>query len=214
MSIIRINCPELLSLYDTYQKTDGGFPTAVSSLGGEELGLALLQHYLRGQGRVANRLPGVPRTGNQKGYRLDGWLVLDGELMQVEVKNWGANAIGGTPFKDGGDWAGGWQGFLRSFKQPNLQKVLSPMRPPLAHAGPVMHATACMWPVMHPAGTTEPMFVVPVSDLSQVPWANPFAELHVFSMSSYLRALNVDTLDLEMPVLHGRLQRLTKIFTL
>ncbi len=104
MSKVKIDCHKVIDLYDTRQTKDGGFATAVSSIGGEEMGLALLQHYLESQNKNVQRIAGVPKTGNKIGNRLDGWFVVDGELMQIEVKNWGANALGGIPHN--GDWAG------------------------------------------------------------------------------------------------------------
>lgn len=86
MSLVRVQCDALLSLYDTVQ-ADGGFVTAISSLAGEELGLALLRHCLSRRGLSVQRLPGVPTTGRRSGFRLDRWMLLNGELMQVEVKN-------------------------------------------------------------------------------------------------------------------------------
>lgn len=88
------------------------------------------------------------------------------------------------------------------------------MRPPIEYAGEVQHATACMWPVMHPQGDKSSYFTVPLSALPELSWdTKPFTELNVFSMSSYLRQTDSDTIELEMPVLYSRLHRMSELFS-
>lgn len=206
--IIRVHRGTLLDLYDKRQ-ADGGFATALSALSGEELGLALLTQYLSGKSHKASILPGVPTTGMKKGYRLDGWLNVDGALMQVEVKNWGANAIGGRVHD--GDATAGWRQFVAWFKDPGLRKSLYPMKPPQGYTN-VQSAAVCMWPVMHMNGESEPWFSVPVEALPPLEFDTPFSHLQIFSMSSYLHGLDVEWLELPMPVTYKRLERLRSLF--
>ncbi|MES2464551.1 MAG: hypothetical protein V4671_28650 [Armatimonadota bacterium] len=209
MSMVQIQCAALLELYDNRQK-DGGFATAISALAGEELGLALLQHNLNSLGTSVQSVGNVPTTGKQKGFRLDGWLLTPEILYQVEVKNWGANAIGGKPYD--GDLKAGWEQFIAWFRDPGLQKVLYPMVPPSSYASMPVEAIACMWPTMNPDGLSAPWFSVPSDQLPPVPFDYPFTKLNVFSMSGYLRQTSSETLDLEMPKTYRRLKALESLF--
>ena len=207
---MKLNIEALLSLYDTRQQ-DGGFATAMSALGGEELGICLLQHYLAKKDKNVERLPGIPKTGNRSGFRLDGWLLVDGELMQLEVKNWGANAVGGREFDSKqitGNSRAGWNQFLAWFVDPRLSKVLYPMQPLPGHSI-IKHAAVCMWPVMNASGADDPWFSVSVVTLPPLGFETMFEYLHVFSMSGYLRSLEGEWLELPMPVMEERLRRLT-----
>jgi hypothetical protein len=205
---MKINRLELLDLYDAHQ-IDGGLPTAVSALCGEEFGIGLLQRYLDSKGRRVKRLPGIPKTGKKSGFRLDGWLLIDDELMQVEVKNWGANAVNGRKYD--GDTQKGWNQFLAWWKDPGLRKVLWPMQPPPEHTV-IHHAVACIWPVMNPHNLDEPWFAVPVSELPALGFETGFDQLYVFSMSGYLHSLEEEWLDVPMPIMEKRLQRINSIF--
>jgi hypothetical protein len=89
MALVKLQCENLLNLYDVHQD-EGNLATAVSSVAGEELGLSLFEHYLLTNGVAAKRVDGPCTTGKAKGYRLDGWIDADAVLYQVEVKNWGS----------------------------------------------------------------------------------------------------------------------------
>jgi|GEM_PF-3478860 len=96
-------------------------------------------------------------------------------------------------------WARYWHQVERFPIEEQLRKVLVQMRAP-AVSGDVVEPIACVWDLLHPNGTLEPWFAMAA--------AGPFAQLHWFSMSAYLRTLLRDgqsEIELAMPLLEARL---------
>ena len=87
-----IDIKALLEFFDEKPPSSKYHATAVCQVAGEELGIALLKHYLENKGKQVEELPDKCTTGKNKGHRLDCWVrVEEGErcvLYQVEVKNW------------------------------------------------------------------------------------------------------------------------------
>ena len=174
-------------------------------------------------------------TGRRQGPRLDRWIeadLKDGRrvLFQTEIKSWSAWAIGGktlpinapakvlSNYKDT-YWKGQWDSRRRTFKSPNVAKVLVPMKPPFdqddreilpliiywAPAGPRRSGFkqnqsqgGHLFSISEP--TCEFKFDVPRS----WPEERGFEELWVFSVSSYLRSLRTASVDLPMPNVAAR----------
>lgn len=212
---ISVNVPALLSFFDEKAQGSSGHASAVVAVGGEDLGIALLAKYLKDTGATVEILTEPCTQGTQKGSRLDRWLQVSKKgsplLYQVEVKNWSAHAIGGRKLRrDVGEsglaafkkeeWSRTWNG--STFRNPNVVKVLTPMRAP--RSLPV-EPMVCFWTAMHPDGLTEPLFSVPLGGAS-------FSQVSVFSMSAYLRNLTDDFVVLEMPNTIQRLAWLEKLF--
>jgi hypothetical protein len=154
-------------------------------------------------------------TGRAKGHRLDGWLkVTSGEaltLFQVEVKTWSYHSLGGrslplstsptelAAFKRG-RWKRYWLG--DRFRDNPLNKVLTPMRPPMPG---VVEPLACLWDAMHPTGAADPLFYAPLPE-------GAFKRVAVFSMSAFLRNMDEPLLELDLPSARERLRLLREIF--
>ncbi len=133
-------------------------------------------------------------------------------LYQVEVKTWSFHSLGGRRlaldcsteelalFKQE-TWREYWSD--TGFRQPKLNKVLTPMNaPPTAS---VVRPLACLWSALHPDGASEPFFSVPLRD-------GPFPSVSIFSMSSFLRGLGQAHLDLNLPLTQQRLRWFDKLF--
>src|SRR5437867_11663435 len=92
----------LLDFYDDPQSElfaadgRGSHVSAITGLIGEDLILGLLLHYWKSQGDSARVISYQCTQGTIKGVRLDAWVIKnDGELFQVEVKNWSAHSRDG-----------------------------------------------------------------------------------------------------------------------
>jgi hypothetical protein len=100
---MQVNIEELLKYFDIKESSDYGDTTAAISVVGEDLSVALFQHYckhVRGsEAKVIDANEEIPTTGKKKGPRLDRWILEQvGEkqiLYQAEIKSWCARAIGG-----------------------------------------------------------------------------------------------------------------------
>lgn len=107
MRKIKVNIDELIKFYDSTNQWDTKNPelnspiTAITGLIGEDLILSVLKHYFDNDRKKISTINRVsPCTGNNKGPRLDAWMITDKEYYQIEVKNWCASAIGGKPIDD------------------------------------------------------------------------------------------------------------------
>jgi len=211
--LISVNRLELLTFYDDPHDVERGVhATAVNAVAGEEFGLALLIHYFRSLGIDARIIPGLCTTGGRKGHRLDGWLRTPETVFQVEVKNWSAHSLGGRnlPIDAGPEaasqhritvWNEYWTG--KTFSDAAAAKVLEPMRPPFVceHVEPLI----AFWAPMHPDGLPAPLFRIPLVGCA-------FQQVTVFSMSSYLRGLQCERLELPLPKTRARLDILARIY--
>jgi hypothetical protein len=190
-----INLPiqKLLEFYDDPSQKDKKHTTAITAVIGESLGTGLLVDYYHHTGCTVRALDKSVTVGTNKGNRLDKWLVVTKQTRtiyyQVEIKNWGAAALGGRRIAPDADpralkqhkierWSKEWNG--QGFIKVSVQKVLIPMRPPegARHIEPLI----CFWDAMHPKGGNSPLFSIPLKN-------QHFRRVWVFSMSSYLRNL-------------------------
>ena len=216
-AILTISVRELVRFFDEKPKGTHGHATAVVGVLGEDLSSALLVRCLAeryGDARLVSR---KCTTGKQRGPRLDCWVGATvgaaWTLFQVEIKSWSAHAIGGKILAvDAGPddlrahrierWRHQWNG--ETFRNKAVRKVLHPMKQPeQGHVKPL----ACFWDAMHPDGHPDPLFVVPVT-------SGTFDEVWVFSVSSYLRGLSAETLELEMRAAAARLGWLARLVAL
>lgn len=186
---------------------------------GEDVVLALLKHFLLSiQGYETEILSYRCVPGTASGARLDAWLLAErgGEsvLFQVEVKNWCANSIGGIKVPVDAS-----EEEIAPIAQRNFQfyfhtsdnarktlKVLNTMKAPIGYGRlPVIPLIALWAPVGVEAPT--PYFTVKNWHSNQ----ECFPEFHVFSSSLYLRSLDADQLDIELPRLTDRLKHIREI---
>jgi hypothetical protein len=210
---ISLNRLELLRFYDNPSASERGIhAAAVNAVAGEEFGLALVLDFLNASGVDASIIPGPCTTGSRKGHRLDGWVRTPDVLYQVEIKNWSAHSFGGTNLAINADpeelaryrtklWGEYWSG--STFTDTAAQKVLEPMRPPASR--PQVEPLIAFWPSMHPEGLATPLFQVPLI-------GGHFNRVSVFSMSSYLRGMDREHLELPLPKTMARLAILARMF--
>jgi hypothetical protein len=210
-----IDLNQLLFFFDEKNEARA-HANAIKTMAGEELGFALLLQYFRQNGVDARRETVPCTTGKYRGHRLDGWVKVSREksdlYYQVEVKTWSQHSIGGRPLPVAATetqlrefkkerwrryWANG------TFKDKELIKVLTPMKPPITPG--IVEPLACIWDAVHPEGSDAPFFSVPLLN-------GPFRIVHVFSMSAFVRGLTGRTLKLQMPCLQDRLDWLQRIF--
>jgi hypothetical protein len=218
MSHLILNIRELIGFYDD---EPGARPhsNAVKSVAGEELGLALLEQYLQETHRKPTRLF-VPCTTD--GAWLDGWIRVEHPehvLYQVEVKSWSMHGYGSRKQQLSVDaapdtlahykvstWERYWQ--AGSFKAQGLKKTLLRMRLPKDETGPI-EPIACVWAAVHPEGKEASFFTVPTKGVD-------FKEVHIFSMSAYLRSVmgsGRTAIVLNLPNTVKRLGYLSKLFS-
>ncbi|WP_146009594.1 hypothetical protein [Deinococcus planocerae] len=216
-SLIQVDRRALLTFMDEVPEDERGHHTAISSFLGEPLAVALILHFLTGQGGRAECLSLKVTTGQKKGPRLDAW-IRDGQrsLYQTEVKMWAGNAIGGLrlPLEASTEqalavgneqWERIWDDQQHTFKdQKKVRKVLVPMRQPKGFEGARVEALACFWWMVQPKGGSGPWFTVSTSH-------QEFPQVHIFSLSAYLRSLEEDMLALPMPLVTTRLSLLRKL---
>lgn len=221
---IQVHRRALLEFFDALPPSSRGHATAVCSVAGEDLGIGLLKHYLeRREGATVTNIGGPVTARTGRGPYLDAWVRVQWAdhraLFQVEVKNWSAHAIGGRKLRLDASpetlaafkverWRRVWDDEVQDFvaaRQKDLGKVFQPMSPPAGEDAPIEPAI-CLWDAMHPQGDVTPWFSVPVSH------EQAFDRLWVFSMSSYLRSLQDERLELEMTNTTDRLRWLDTLF--
>jgi hypothetical protein len=197
--------------------------SAVNAVLGEDLAIALLVHYLKGDGLEVIALDGVCAQGTQRGYRLDKWISVqsatESVIYQVEIKNWSAHSIGGKSVKPDAD-----EDYMRDFRmkrwqyqfnvekqvpsQKETQKVLTKMQIPTSHIYYNHEALLCFWEPLHYKGELEALFEVDVQ-------SDSFKRLKVFSMSNYVSQLlkTTETLEVEMSDVDSRIDWLQKLYS-
>jgi len=221
MARIEINIEALLSFFDE-DRTAKAHSNSIKAIAGEELGFALLIEHFKSIGAAAEKLKSRCTT---KGNWLDGWLKVVEQpnsetYFQVEVKCWSFHGVEGwtkpIPVRSQPDelanikkkiWSSYWED--GQFIAASLNKVLTPMKPPVAGNINIV-PLACLWAPLHREGKSEPLF-----------YASPkvgsaFSRVAVFSMSSYLRSIldqnGNSRLILELPMAHERINRLQRLF--
>jgi hypothetical protein len=229
MSHLRLNLDSLLRFYDDSLESRL-HQSSLKSLAGEEVGLALFEHFLVGElDRDPVRLE-VPCT--VKGARLDGWVKItrpESVLYQVEVKSWSMHSYGHKRQRLPIDatteevraykietWKHYWDEKRGSFKEPSLNKVLIPMKVPPSESGPV-EPVACLWSAVHPYGFEAPFFQIGLSHRLDAPVKDgAFHKVNVFSASAYLRHLRrtgIARIRLELPNTKTRMSYLNSMFS-
>ena len=217
---------ELINFYDIVDENSEKQASAINAVLGEDLGIALLIHYLRFRknDRRVEALDLPVTTGRQKGPRLDKWIICEsgseGEILyQVEVKNWSGHSIGGKPLppelnqetlleyrKD--RWLRLFDNENKTLKHTTARKVLKKMRPPTKHSHLVQKPLICFWEPIHPRGDDEPFF-------SENVRSDDFELLYVFSMSNYVRQLLNEGkvhIDFEMAEVDKRINTINSMY--
>lgn len=209
---MQLNINAAIRFYDEVSSINSKHASSITGLIGEDIALNVFRHYARSQDWDVTVLDAPCTEGKRKGKWLDKWLVVARDsppcLYQVEIKNWSAHSLGGKHLAHNSSpeeialykqqrWRGLWDQANERFYGDYLNKVLSPMQPPLAQAHLPVEPLLILWFAIHPFGLNEPFFTMKAQ--------GAFARVHVFSVSAYLRALNVDTIQLDVPRIEERM---------
>lgn len=219
MHSVTVDVNRVLSFFDE-DRTVSRHSNAIKTVAGEEFMFALLIKYFGRSGITAELFSTTCTTGKPRGPRLDGWITAQGKgqakpiFYQVEVKSWSAHGVGcGARFLRPSDdlatykrevWKTYWSN--GRFTEEGLQKVLTPMKCPVAGAD--VKPLACLWSAVHPEGLEEPFFNVEPNP------PKPFQSVSVFSASSFLRSIREKepSLILQLPEVKERMKWLNTFF--
>lgn len=222
LSLLKVNVKGLLAFFDEKVHGSEHHATPIVAVAGEDLGLGLLIHHMESIGHTVDSLCYKCSQRKVSGPRLDAWIkVRDSSgdvLYQVEVKNSSTHAIGGKDWKlpvnvteqELADykirrWDNEWN--KHGFSYNGLKKVLIKMIPPV-HTQLPIRPLACIWLAVHPSGKTEPLFDVKIDEPQR-----DFDRAWVFSMSSYLRSLNSEWIEIRMNRAVQRFKWIRELFS-
>ena len=227
LTVDRLALLEFLDVKSDYSR---GHATGVVSVVGEDLNAACFQRYAESKGAKVEVLPNPVTTGRKRGPRLDRWIKADWPdgskiLYQTEIKNWSAHAIGGkdlpvdaTPLAVAEYkqkcWARHWNSKSGTLRGNLGAKVLVPMKRPDGLAARTVCPLLIFWEALGYKKAGHHLFSVKARR-PQYPQFDKFTEpteLWVFSVSSYLRSLTDDKIDLPMPNAARRMRALTGMF--
>src|SRR3989338_1056 len=231
---MKINIKELLDFFDDKKESEKGDANAIMSILGENLNAAAYRHFRKDEVDI---LKENVVQGFQGGKHLDRWILdkKENRLFQCEIKNWAATAIGGKSLKSNADKEhikkvakGHWKHQLstnlsrkptKKHKHPNgVSKVLLTMRNPSGYKSLAVEPLLIYWmPITNDKKGLKPLSTIPVKSL-HLPIGSKFPELHIFSVSLYLRQLykvykqgkGKKFIELEMPHFKHRMKILTK----
>ncbi len=233
--MITIQRKELLSFFDEKPEWSITHATSIVAIVGEDLNAACFAHYLEAKGATSRVLESTVGTGGRKGPRLDRWIdVLWSDqsrtVFQTEIKNYSAHAFGGErlPLPASSSqiveykqrrWDRHWNKENHTLRAAYTGKVLVPMKPPKGVDQKIIQPLLIFWEAMGPKESPrEHLFSVSNPNHSfpgrseSWPTSPQFAKLWVFSVSSYLRSVEDDVLELPMPNAAHRLRILNELF--
>lgn len=208
---LRIRVRDILAFFDTKPAGSATHVSSLVAIMGEDLGAALFCEHLSRTGLgTARVLAKSPTPGTKSGKRLDRWFLVtwsDGRetLLQAEVKNWSAQAIGGRVHaldpSEADDiafrknrWENQWDSVAGCFVDDKVGKVLGTMQYPSGvPLGIKVEPLAIYWFAIHPEGSSETFFAHPA------PRDTGFERILFFSMSSFLRSVEEEAIELDMP---------------
>lgn len=218
---VKIDIVSVLQFYDEGVPGSHHHATAINAVAGEDMGVGLMAHCLRGKSFEVMILDKKVTTGKKKGVWLDKWVRVSKNketiFFQTEIKNWSAYAIGGKKLSIRASpaelkahkierWSKEWDG--STFRKKRAAKVLVPMKPPESNCN--VEPLICFWDAMHPKGKRDAIFKVKISDSK-----SKFPRVWVFSMSAYLRNLietGTSSIMIEMPDTVQRIKWLNSLF--
>ncbi len=153
----------LLDFYDYKVKESETHASAINSVLGEDLAIALMNHYFSAEGSKVTALDLPCNQGTQRGNRLDKWIALEKSdsktLFQIEIKNWSAHSFSGSIVKRDGDddymkslrikrWRLRFNEDKKVPSQKEALKVLTKMKIPKSHLAYEHKALLCFWKPM------------------------------------------------------------------
>lgn len=234
---VSIDVTETLCFFDEKPDWSEKQATGVVGVVGEDLNVACFEHYLKGKGATVTVLDQSVTTGERKGPWLDRWVVArweDGSktVFQAEIKNWSAHAKGGEILKldaTGEEvanykqrrWEKHWDSKSGTLRTHAIAKVLVQMNPPRDLAGEKIIPLLIFWEALGPRNQAnnhlikidQPTCDFPFDPPSTWPDAHEFPALWIFSVSSYLRSISDDKIELQMPNAAKRIEILNRLFS-
>ena len=158
-------------------------------------------------------------------------------LFQTEIKSWSAHAIGGETLSLSAPaeevetykrrhWEKYWDAELQTIPRAEIAKVLVPMRPGFDAGDRRTLPLLIFWEALGPGSRPDAqarvegghLFSIPaptggfkINVPSTEPAQQGFLELWVFSVSSYLRSVTEEVMELEMPNAARRLRSLNRL---
>jgi hypothetical protein len=228
---MKINRKALIEFFDTNKETNKSHSSSINAVCGEDLAVGLLKHFFEKNNKVCEDIStrvGVPKqAGVSRGKWLDNWLLVKKhspsttvELYQVEIKNWSAHSLGGEELAlnaDGAEltefksqyWTKCWDETTEWFKEESVNKVFLNMKRPKGYEEHDVKRLICFWSAVssNPGENDDYFFqgTAKTKDDVKIPF-------HVFSLSGYLRTLESDSIDLDLPKIAKRLGVLGAIF--
>ena len=218
-SEMKIDRKKFITFFDQKSKGgshDGSDVSAIIGLLGEDLLLGVLQHFWKSNEGVESEILNYKcNRGTKEGSRLDAWLLknkrTNGELYQVELKNWAAYALGGrkdlkldaTKPELQAYSKKNWDEHFAPEKIPSrgVRKVLEPMKRPQGYENLTPIPLVCFWFYIGKSMTS------PYSKRRYLTGK----QVHVFSASAYLRTLKSDYIDIAMPRAGRRMRLLGEL---
>ncbi len=224
---MKLNIKDLLDFFDDQVDSKKGDANAIISMMGEELNAAVYKHFRNNEVKL---LDDPVTQGTKRGHRLDRWIVDGSQLLQCEIKNWAATAIGGARLRsDANDdeikkivehyWKGQLKTDLSGEKEhPNgVTKVLIPMKRPAGYETFKINPLLIYWmPISSDERGLNPLSIIAVKTLNLPNEMNKFLDLYVFSVSLYLRQIyqkgkGSSLIDLDLPNFMRRIEILDKL---
>lgn len=228
LTVDRLALLEFLDMKSDYSR---GHATGVVSVAGEDLNAACFRRYAESKGAVVEVLPNPVTTGQKQGPRLDRWIKADWPdgskiLYQTEIKNWSAHAIGGKDLPVDATpqevaeykqkcWARHWNSKSGTLRGNLCAKVLVPMQRPDGLETRTVRPLLIFWEALGPQDADDHLFRVTARrpHYPDLPKFREPTKLWVFSVSSYLRSLTDDKIDLPMPNAARRMRALMGMFS-
>jgi len=220
---MKVNIKKVISFFDERPQDAEHHASGLVGIAGEDLGTGVFKHYIENVKKAnVNVLTYSVTTGHKKGPRLDRWIDVlwvgeKGTIFQTEIKNWSAHSYGGTQlFLNASKeevkiykikkWNELWDSKKNSPNTEKVSKVLVPMRiPSEVDRSHTLEPLVIYWTPIHPEGKEEHFFCHKVS-------SERFSRIWFFSVSSYLRSLDEDTIELDMPSFTKRVSWISKLF--
>lgn len=223
---MKLNIKELITFFDS--RGNRGDATALIALLGEDLNASVYRHFRNNEVEILNC---SVTCGANKGQRLDRWIVdkKDKKILQCEIKNWSASAIGGKQLDiDSSNdeikkvvkyyWDRELNGNLSNkVEHPNrVTKVLLKMKAPKEYSDFKIEPLIVYWmPISSDEEEFNPSSCLVINTLN-IPIKNEFIKLNIFSVSLYLRQLynngkGLKFIDLDMPNFKNRIDILNKL---
>lgn len=227
---MKLKIENIIKLFDEKENSNAEHISSVNQMLGEELAVQLFKHYLESVKGSKVLLSDKPvKAEGKKGHWLDAWILSAAEniVYQTEIKNWTSYSLGGwtVPINISDEdlrtitekeFRRRWDETQDDLKDKPAQKVLKQMNYAnyftASTINPKVLPLLIFWmPVASPKSKDSINTGFSIVELKNHP---PFKELHIFSISLYLRYLlkqGISSIDIDMPKLGKRIELINSI---